>query len=224
VEAVDDLRTTNPPSNQALFQAACDYLVVHNYDLQELMRAILRSAAYQRSSETVAGNEPDQRFYSHYYPRRLAAEVMLDAMSQATEAPTEFAGYPKGTRALQLPDSDVVSYFLSTFGRPERLITCECERTDEPSMSQVLHLYNGDTLLNKLQSVEGRIARQLAAGAMDEEIIDTAYLSCLSRRPTAEEKTQLLQVFSETPPEERRQVVEDLYWSVLSTKEFLFNH
>jgi hypothetical protein len=224
VEAVDDLRTTNPPSNEALFQAACDYLVAHNYDLKELMRAILRSAAYQRSSQTVAGNEPDDRFYSHYYPRRLAAEVMLDAMSQTTESPTEFTGYPKGTRALQLPDSDVVSYFLSTFGRPERLITCECERTDEPSMTQVLHLYNGDTLLGKLQSADGRIAKQIAAGATDEAIIESAYLVCLSRQPTSEEKSQLLQVFTETPPEERRQVVEDLYWSILSTKEFLFNH
>jgi hypothetical protein len=224
VEAVDDLRTTNPPSNEELFQATCDYLVANQYDLKELMRAILRSAAYQRSSEPVAGNEPDERFYSHYYPRRLPAEVMLDAMSQATDAPTEFAGYPKGTRALQLPDSDVVSYFLSTFGRPERLITCECERTDEPSMTQVLHLYNGDTLLGKLQSAEGRIAKQVAAGATDEEIVESAYLVCLSRQPTSEERSQLLQVFSETPAEERRQVVEDLYWSILSTKEFLFNH
>jgi hypothetical protein len=145
-------------------------------------------------------------------------------MSRATDVPTEFAGYKKGTRALELADSDVVSYFLSTFGRPERLITCECERTAEPSMTQVLHLYNGDTLLQKLQSPEGRIARQAAGGASNEEIVETAYLACLSRQPTAEETTQLLQVFAETPREERRPMIEDLYWSLLSSKEFLFNH
>jgi hypothetical protein len=154
----------------------------------------------------------------------LPAEVMLDAMSQATEAPTDFANFPKGVRALQLPDTDVASYFLSAFGRPERLITCDCERTAEPSMTQVLHLYNGDTLLQKLQSPEGRIANQLAEDASNEEVIETAYLVCLSRSPTSDEATQLLQVFQETPPEERRQVVEDLYWSILSSKEFLFNH
>jgi hypothetical protein len=224
VEKVDDLRTTNPPSNEQLFNAVCAHLIAHHYDLKELMRSILRSAAYQRSSQTVAGNEPDERFYSHYYPRRLPAEVMLDAMSRATDVPTEFAGYKKGTRALELPDSDVASYFLSTFGRPERLITCECERTAEPSMTQVLHLYNGDTMLQKLQSPDGRIARQMAAGASNQAIIESAYLACLSRQPTAKEATQLLQVFAETPAEERRQVMEDLYWSLLSSKEFLFNH
>lgn len=224
VEKVDDLRATNPPSNAQLLDAASKHLVENHFDLKELMRAILRSVAYQGSSQAVPGNEPDERFYSHYYPRRLPAEVMLDAMSQATEVPTEFAGYGKGARAMQLPDTDVASYFLSTFGRPERLITCECERTAEPSMTQVLHLYNGDTLLGKLQSPDGRVAKQLAAGATNEEIIDGAYLTCLSRSPTAEEKAQLVQVFNETPQEEKRQVVEDLYWSILSSKEFLFNH
>lgn len=224
VEKVDDMRATNPASNETLLAAAAAYLVEKNYDLKELMRAILQSAAYQRASEATAGNAPDERFYSRYYPRRLPAEVMLDAMAQATGVPTEFPSYPKGTRALQLPDVDVASYFLSTFGRPERLITCDCERTAEPSMTQVLHLYNGDTLSQKLQSPEGRIAKQLAAGATDEEIIESAYLACLARRPTEAEKQQLLQVFAEAAGEERRLVVEDFYWSLLSSKEFLFNH
>ncbi|MBW3600374.1 MAG: DUF1553 domain-containing protein [Planctomycetes bacterium] len=224
VENVDDMRATNPASNEELLAAASDYLIEQNYDLKELMRAILQSAAYQRSSEPTPGNGPDERFYSRYYPRRLPAEVMLDAMSQATGVPAEFPNYPKGTRALELPDVDVASYFLNTFGRPERLITCECERTAEPSMTQVLHLYNGDTLMNKLQSPDGRIARQIAAGATDEEIIDTAYLACLSRLPTPSERQQLRDVFAAAPADERRLVVEDLYWSLLSSKEFLFNH
>ncbi len=224
VEKVDDLRATNPPSNEALMVAACEYLIDHGYDLKELMREILRSAAYQRGSQSIPGNQPDERYYSRYYPRRLPAEVILDAMSQATETPTDFAGYPKGTRALQLPDSEVASYFLNTFGRPERLITCECERTSEPSMTQALHLHNGDTLMQKLQSPTGRIARQLANGASNEALIESAYLACLSRFPTTDEQAQILQVFAETPDDERQQVVEDLYWSLLSSKEFLFNH
>jgi hypothetical protein len=224
VEAVDDMRATNPASNEELLAAASDYLVEQNYDLKELMRAILQSAAYQRASRPLPGNEPDERFYARYYPRRLPAEVMLDAMSHATGVPTEFANYPKGTRAMQLPDVDVASYFLSTFGRPERLITCDCERSAEPSMTQVLHLYNGDTLTAKLQSPDGRIAKQLAAGDTDEEIIETAYLACLARLPTDGERKQLLEVFAAAPAEERRLVVEDLYWSLLSSKEFLFNH
>jgi hypothetical protein len=223
VENVDDLRLTNPASNEELLAALARHLVESGFDLKALMRSILQSATYQRSSVPLPENAADGRFYSRYYPRRLKAEVLLDALSQATGAPSQFPGYPEGWRALQLPDSNVSSYFLKSFGRPDRLITCECERTDEPSMAQALHISNGDTLNQKLAAAGNRIEKLLAGGASGEEIIEELYLSALSRRPSASEKEQLLALLAEAGEEHRRQAIEDLFWSVLSSKEFLFN-
>jgi hypothetical protein len=223
VESVDDLRLTNPPSNAELFTAAAGYLVEHDYDLKALMRVILQSAAYGRTSRPLAENVDDERFYSRYYPRRMMAEVLLDAVSQVTVAPTEFAGYATGTRAIQLPDVGVDSYFLKTFGRPLRAITCECERTAEPSMVQVLHISNGDTINKKLQAKGNRLEQMLAGGKSNAEIVEEAYLAALSRFPTEEEKSKLLATLDEGGAE-RRELVEDLFWSILSSKEFLFNH
>jgi hypothetical protein len=224
VENVDDLRLTNPASNEALLSAAAGYLVEHDFDLKALMRAILQSHTYQRSSEPLPENVGDKQFYARYYPRRMMAEVLLDAISQVTAAPTEFAMYASGWRATQLPDSNVNSYFLKSFGRPERVTTCECERTDEASMVQVLHVWNGDTINKKLEAKGNRIEQLLTAKTSNEQLIDEAYLSALSRYPTEAEKSKLLAAFSESPEDERRLLVEDLYWSILSSKEFLFNH
>ncbi len=223
VENVDDLRLTNPPSNAELFSAASDYLVEGGYDVKALMRAILTSATYARSSQPLPGNMQDERFYSRYYPRRLMAEVLLDALSQVSGAETKFPGYAGGTRAIQLPDVNVNSYFLKSFGRPLREITCECERTAQPSMVQVLHISNGDTVNQKLEDKGNRLEKQLAAGRSNEEIIEEAYLAALSRYPTESEQARLAAALSE-PDVERRLLVEDLYWSILSSKEFLFNH
>jgi hypothetical protein len=223
VESVDDLRLTNPPSNEKLLAAAANYLVEHKYDLKSLMRAILTSSTYARSSQPLPGNMADTRFYSRYYPRRMMAEVLLDALSQATGAETKFSGYAPGTRAIELPDVNVASYFLQSFGRPERELTCECERTAEPSMVQVLHLSNGDTLNQKLEDKQNRLAKLLEANRSDAEIVDEAYLAALSRYPTEAEKSRLVATLAEGGAD-RRLLIEDLYWSVLSSKEFLFNH
>ncbi|MBI2949840.1 MAG: DUF1549 domain-containing protein, partial [Verrucomicrobia bacterium] len=157
VQPVDDLRVTNPASNEKLLSAAARFLAGNKFDLKALMRAILQSETYQRSSQTLPENAADTRFYSHYYPRRLIAEVLLDAYSQVTGVPTEFITdlrnanrglgdkYPLGFRAIQLPDTRIASYFLKSFGRPDREKTCECERTSEPTMAQALHIANGDT-------------------------------------------------------------------------------
>ncbi len=225
VEAVDDLRQTNPASNEELLAALSDYLVKNNFDLKSLMRAIMQSQAYQRSSQPLPQNKADTRFYSRFYPQRLPAEVLLDAIAQATDVPTKFKDFPAGYRALQLPDSNIESYFLKSFGRPERVLTCECERTAQPSMVQVLHIANGDTINARLEAKDNRIDKLLAGKGSDEQIIEEAYLSCLSRLPTAQEREQLLAVLQK--PEEgtdRRQVLEDLFWALLSSKEFLFNH
>lgn len=224
VESVDDMRLTNPASNPELLGAVADHLVDHDYDLKSLMRAILQSHAYQRSSVALPENKAETRFYSRYYPRRLMAEVMLDVLSQASGAPTAFPGYPAGWRAIQLPDSNVDSYFLKTFGRPERVITCECERTEEPSMVQVLHISNGKGINEKLAQSGNRIDQLLAANASDEQIVRDAYLSALCREPTSEECDSILAVLKETPAEERSMAIEDVFWGVLSSKEFLFNH
>lgn len=222
VEKVDDMRATNPASNQPLLDDAAKFLVDNKYNLRELLRAILQSETYQRDSQSLAGNKPDERFYSRYYPKRLKAEVMLDAVSQVTAVPTAFKDKPAGTRALQLPDVAVESYFLSTFGRPLRLITCDCERSDEPSMPQVLHLYNGDVINQRLKA-ENSIVKSLV-DRPTAEIVDELYLASLSRFPAADEKGRLVTEIDAAPAEERRAVIEDLYWSVLSSREFLFNH
>ncbi len=234
VEAVDDLRATNPASNEELLAAASQFLVENRYDLKTLMQAILRSEAYQRASTTRPENQADERFYSRYYVKRLKAEVLLDAIAQATQVPTDFKAatpdnrnpgkpIPEIKRAIQLPDAYVESYFLTTFGKPDRLITCECERSNEPSMTQVLHLYNGDTVNKKLQSA-GSAAEKAVAEADNAKIVEDLYLAALSRLPTDDEKQKLISELSSAPADERRQAIEDLYWSVLTSREFLFNH
>lgn len=224
VEAVDDLRTTNPASNEELLSALASYLREKEYDLKALMRLILRSETYQRTSESLAGNAGEGRYYSRYYPRRLMAEVLLDGLSSVTGSPTKFSGYPEGWRALQLPDSNVDSYFLKSFGRPDRLITCSCERSDEPSMSQVLHLANGDTINTKLKAAGNRIDAHLTAQTGDTEVLDQLYLSALGRYPHKNEKAAILSLVSSGAENNRREVLEDLFWSVLTSNEFLFNH
>jgi hypothetical protein len=224
VEAVDDIRLTNPASIPRLFDRLEQELVLNGYDLKWLMRTILQSETYQRSHQILKENAADQRFYAHSYPRRLKAEVLLDAISQVAEVPTAFKDQPAGTRAIQLPDASVESYFLEAFGRPDRLLTCTCERSDEPSMTQVLHLTNGKTIQDKIESKDGRVARLLDTNASADEIVDTVYLAALSRRPNAAEKSNLTAILNETPDAEKRLVIEDLLWSVLTSKEFLFQH
>lgn len=233
VEKVDDLRLTNPASNEELMNAAARFLVEHHYDLKSLMRVILQSATYQRSSQPLAENTKDDRFYSHYYPKRLPAEVLIDALSQVTGVPTQFKvrygdtdlkDHPLGKRALELPDVDANSYFFKSFGRPARLITCECERTNAPTMVQVLNISNGDSLNQKLEAKENRLVKQLAAGTPDDKVIEELYLAALSRLPTEGERTQLLEAIANSQEPNKRLVLEDLYWGVLSSKEFLFNH
>ena len=224
VEDIDDLRVTNPASNEALLAGMARYLVEHDYDLKQLIRLILNSEAYQRSSQTSGMNQAESRFYSRYYPRRLMAEVMLDAFSHVTNVATPFQGYPAGWRALQLPDSNIDSYFLSSFGRANRAQTCACERTDEPSVAQVLHIANGETLNRKLAAPNNQIAQELKAGVLPHQIIENLYLRGLSRYPTPSEARQMKVLLDETPSEEIRAALEDVYWAVLSSREFLFNH
>lgn len=222
VEKVDDLRVTNPASNEKLLSALADYLADKGFNLKSLMRAILRSNTYQRSSRATKANAADTRYYSRYYSRRLKAEVLLDAFSQVTGVPTQFGDYPKGWRALQLPDSNINSYFLSSFGRPDREQTCECERTAEPSVAQVLHITNGSTLNDKLAAESNHLTKSVDSGKSAEKLVEDAYLRALSRRPSKKEREGIAKIIAAA--NDKRLALEDLYWSVVSTKEFLFNH
>ncbi len=236
VEAVDDLRMTNPASNEKLLSEAAAFLAKNHFDLKSLMRQILQSETYQRSSVALPGNEADKRFYSRYYPRRMMAEVMLDAVSQVTAAPTAFEtnrrnankkkgeDYPMGYRAVQLPDTNTTSYFLNTFGRPDRERTCECERTNEPSMAQALHIANGDTLNKKLSQQGNRLDQLLASGKPDDKIVEEAYLLAVSRFPTPPEKTAMTKMLAGAKPDDKRQALEDMFWSLMSARDFVFNH
>ena len=201
------------------------------------MRLILQSETYQRSSQSLAANQADRRFYSRYYPRRLMAEVLHDAIGQVTQIPGTFTRiandgggseetkeYPEGTRAIELYDSAVIAPFLKTFGRHERNITCECERSNTPSLVQVLHINNGDTMNKRLQDENSCVAQALASGDDDETVLEKAFLRTLARRPQAEEKKELLKFLQGANEEDRRELIEDLYWGIMSSREFLFNH
>ncbi len=241
VEAEDDLRDTNPPTNRELLDALAAEFVKAKFDTRHLMRMILTSAAYQRSANPVPGNEADDRFYSRYLLRRLSAEVILDAYSDVTGTPTPFetiavgasggtaksALYPTGTRAVQLPDSLLVSQFLDSFGRAERGLTCSCEVTKDASVTQALHLNNGQTLNDKLRGEKSIVGRWLKADTPNPAVVEELFETALGRGPTKQERQKFLKPLAEASklgPQARREALEDAVWAVLTSKEFLFNH
>lgn len=222
VEAEDDLRLTNPPSNSELLDYLASSFADDGFNVRALISRIANSGAYRRASEAVKGAPEDRRYYATYVPRRLPAEVLLDAISQVTAVPTAFAGYPAGSRALQLADSQVASEFLTAFGRPERVQTCSCERQEEPNVAQALHLVNGATINDKLrkpESIAGELAKQ---DLPTDELLDEVYLRALSRYPRPEERSRVRGLLSEGKPS--RELIEDLLAAVLTSREFLFNH
>jgi hypothetical protein len=230
VHPVDDLRSTNPASNEELLEAVTRDFVAGGFDVKRLMRTIMLSAAYQRSATANASNAHDDRYYSRYLVRRLPAEVILDAVSQVTGAPEEFNGYPPGTRAMQLPDMRVPSYFLSVFGRPALDATSATERTQDPTLTQALHVINGETINKKLRSPDGLLAKLLKDNLPDDQIVSQLYLAALSRMPSIAEREALVAALAAARKADgdgaqaRQAALEDLTWAVLTSKEFLFNH
>ena len=221
VEPVDDLRASNPPSNPELWDLLRREFVAGGHDLRHVMRLILNSRTYQLSSRTLPGNQAETRFYSHYYARRLPAEVMADAVSAATGVPDTFDGQPVGLRAIQLPEPGVSSYFLSLFGRSDRVTACACERSGSVTLPQLLHLQNGEELTKKVRSPEGRLQDLLKRDAPTPEIVEELYLAALNRRPTTAERDGLV---AKLGAEKAAEALPDLFWALLNTKEFAFNH
>jgi len=223
VEPIDDHRATNPASNEKLLDALSIHLRRTKYDLKAFTRTLLASRAYQLSSSTLPLNELDDQNYSHASQKAMPAEVLLDAICQATGVPEQFNGWPLGSRAIEIWDNRLPSYFFQIFGRPQRVSVCECERGNEPSIAQALHLMNSPESFHKIRHRDGRAARLAAAGLTDNQVIAELFLATLSRLPTVRETTLLKVAFQESAPK-RREAIEDILWTLLNTKEFLYNH
>jgi hypothetical protein len=222
VEPIDDLRATNPASNEPLLEALADHLVALRYDLKAFTQTLLDSQVYQLSAQVNESNQLDDQNYSHASWKPMPAEVLLDAISQATGVPEDFNGWPRGYRAIQVWDNKLPSHFLDVFGRPTRQTVCACERGTEPSIAQALHLMNSPTTMRKVQDRDGRTARLAASSLSPDELIDELYLATLSRLPTDAERKLMQQAFIASS--DRREIAEDILWTLLNTKEFVYNH
>ena len=237
VEAEDDLRETNPPSNPALLDGLAAEFLLSGYDVKALCRAIMNSATYQLSSSPLAGNLADDRFYSRHLVSRLSAEVILDAYSDVTGVATPFdlveatgrvvsrkSVYIPGTRAIQLPDSQLISQFLDAFGRAPRAQVCACERGSDASVGQALHLNNGSTLNDKLRHPDSVVSRWLGNKTAGADVVAELFNQALSRGPSDAERKRFVKAIDGAVEAEKREVLEDVVWAVLTGKEFLFNH
>ena len=220
VEPVDDLRPTNPPTNPALLQFLADEFTKSGFDLKRLMRTILVSRLYQLDSQPTAQNVADSRFYSHFEVKRMTAEVLLDAIDQATGTQTKFNNLPLGTRAIEIPDADYPDYFLNTFAKPRRMSVCECERSPDANLAQALHTLNGDILTTKIGLNTGRVEKRLAEKKSHHEIVTELYYVTLCRAPSPAELTAAQQLLEEYPSP--KECYEDLLWALINSKSFLF--
>jgi hypothetical protein len=229
VEPIDDFRATNPPSHPELLEALAKELIAGGFALRHLARTILRSRAYQLSSGPNETNQDDEAGFSRALVRRLTAEQLLDAQSQVLEAPLELAGYPRGFRAGQLPGVRAApardrtlgpgDQFLALFGKPPRLLACECERSGETTLGQAFQLMSGPLINDLLGRPENRLSRLLASGKPSAEIIEELYWAALARAPGAAELRELARHLDES--EDRRAALEDVAWSLINSKEFL---
>ena len=223
VDPEDDMRVTNPASNPKLLDALAEHFIQSGFDLKDLIRTVCSSTVYQLSAIPNDYNADDKQNFSRYYPKRLSAEVLLDAINQVTKSTTGFSGLPAGTRAVQLPDQGANTYFLTVFGTPQADTACECERSQEANLAQSLHLLNSNEIQGKLTAESGR-ATKLATDAerSDQEKIAELYAWVYSRPPDDEELAIALGHLEKT--ENNQQAYEDILWALVNTKEFLFNH
>jgi len=221
VDPVDDIRVSNPPSNPRLLEALAVRLQESDYDIRPLIRDICTSHVYQLSTTRNDSNRLDERHFSHGRVRRMRAEVLLDCLNQVTETTVEFRGLPSGSRAIQVADGNTPNYFLTTFGRASRATACSCEVKTSPTLSQALHLLNGESTSGKI--AEGRVIDRLLEQDSDPLFVAVQlYERCLSRQPTpAESEAIAAQLAASSDVKES---LTDLFWALLNSNEFVFNH
>jgi hypothetical protein len=229
VDPIDDFRPTNPPSIPSLLDALADEFAQHKYDLRHIVRVIMNSRAYQTSVMPNESNVSDESNFSHTLVRRLTAEQLLDAQNEVTGVPSRFNGYPAGVHAAQIPgvraargrerklsDADV---FLKVFGKPERVLTCECERSMETTMGQAFQLISGPGINELLTESDNRLGKLLKSGKPPEAMVNELYWTALSRAPTVAESEQCAKRL--TAAKDQRRALEDLTWALLNAKEFV---
>lgn len=221
VHEPDDFRVSNPPVNGPLLNALASHLVKSEWDFRELVREIVNSKTYQRECDTNETNLLDNSNFSHSAVRRIRAEVLLDILAQVTETKNKFPGLPEGARAVQVADGRTSTYFLTTFGRATREEVCSCAVSMDPSLSQALHLLNGDVGNQRIQQ-GGVIDRWIKEGRHDTEIIDELFVRCYGRSPKERERVETLATVQNGS--ERKQALEDVFWALLNSPEFIFNH
>ncbi len=221
VQPVDDIRVSNPPSNPELFEALGEHFTQYDYNLRQLVRDICNSQTYQRSTERNASNEDDEKNFAHGNVRRIRAESLLDCINEVTQQSDKFTSLPSGAHAVQIADGAISTYFLSTFGRSSRETVCAADVKTDPTLSQSLHLLNGTTIEGKV-SGGNLVKRLLDQKKSPEQVIGTLYLRCLSRKPSEEELSKLLAVVD--AEKDKQKALEDIFWAVLNSREFVFNH
>ncbi len=222
VEPVDDIRATNPPSNGPLLDELAREFRRQGFDLKKLIKTIMSSRVYALSSEPNGRNRGDTRNFSRHYRQRLRAEILLDAICDATDVPEKFDAAPLGTRANALWTVRSPSLFLDTFGRPDPNQDPPCERTSDSSVVQALHLMNAPALHEKVTNDEGRAVQLAKSKATPKEIVEELYLATFNRRPDAEELKAAEALFAKGTPAARREAAEDLLWALINSAEFVF--
>jgi len=221
INDVDDVRVSNPPVNKELLETLATKFVEYKYDFKKLVRDICTSRTYQLSTKTNETNVSDDRNFSHAVLRRVRAEILLDMVTGATDTKNKFSGLPLGARAVQIADGNTSTYFLTTFGRANRGTVCSCEVKMEPNLSQALHLLNGDTLAEKIQA-GGLIKKMLDEKKPHDQIIEEMYIRALTRPATEKEKAAMLEILKDDPNPQI--TLEDTFWAILNSREFVFNH
>ena len=221
IEEADDVRISNPSSNPELLTELGKRFTTYKYDFKKLVRDICTSRSYQLATRSNDSNAGDTRNFARAYLRRIKAETFLDCITQVTETKNKFPGLPQGARAVQIADGGISNYFLTTFGRATRETVCSCEVRLEPTLSQSLHLLNGDTTTQRIAG-GNLIGRRLAEKKPAEQIIEEMYVRCLSRKPTRAESEKLTRLV--TTEKDQKQALEDVFWSLLNSREFMFNH
>jgi hypothetical protein len=226
VDPLDDMRVTNPPSNPELLDALAADLVSHQYSLKHLIRTICGSRTYQLSAVPNEFNKHDKQAFARFYPKRMSAEVLYDAVAQVTDSPPAFGGLPQDKhaprRAIMLPDESFQSYFLDVFGRPQRLSACECERVSEANLAQALHLLNSDEIQNKLSRAGGRADALAKDPRPDADKVTELFLWAFAHKPDQAQLNAALAHIAKNGAN-KKLAYENILWALLNTKEFVFN-